>query len=163
MQIVVIHIVEILLLVVHAIVIAIRQMKDAQENIRFLVGEGYCSFCGGCPGGLYCNVCHDQTRRRHWCDGDFPEYYGTEWGADCNNAKKVTRYSLSCGKNAGSRGFTRTVENYRCNTCGKTYQYKQGANSGTCGYCGGSHNIGASGSRPGGHNAVPRYLVCAYK
>ncbi len=57
---------------------------------------------------------------------------------------KATLYALSCGKNIGTRTFTRTVTTYTCSTCGTSATYRS-VGSARCAICGGTHSIGASG------------------
>lgn len=93
------------------------------------------------------------------CVFDLNGNYLDRWGSDCGRYK--TEQILACGKTEQTQNYYRTITNYQCYSCGKTYQYKHAASSG-CGVCGGSHSVGAEGAQPGAHNPVGQYLVCGY-
>ncbi len=83
---------------------------------------------------------------------------GDYW-ANCPEYQKTQQ--LSCKKNENSQSFSRSIINYQCFVCGKSYQYKNAVSSG-CNICGGTHNVGAEGRQTSNHNAVASYLVCGY-
>ncbi len=124
-----------------------------------------CNSCGAVGGGYLSKMTHTSS-----CTNPSKIVQGTYKCSGCGTIgsaagthTKISSYSINCGKTAGSKSYTRTITTYRCNTCGASHVYKPSANSGTCAYCKSSHSASASGSTSGNHNAVSRYLVCAYK
>lgn len=109
---------------------------------------------------VHCRGCDSWYRVCSDCHGSNGAVFKGNYNQLYHN-RSVSEYRLNCGKNEGAKSHSRTVTNYRCNTCGKSYQYKNAASSG-CNICGGTHNVGADGSQTGSHNAVASYLVCGY-
>ena len=109
-----------------------------------------------------CSECGVELYRCWNCDLGVFDLTGTYIGRyeyRCPEYKKTQQ--LSCKKNENTQSFSRSITNYQCFVCGKSYQYKNAASSG-CNICGGTHNVGAEGSQTGSHNAVASYLVCGY-
>src|SRR5699024_6483903 len=73
--------------------------------------------------------------------------------------KSMTKYGLSCGYHSGTQNFTRSIQTYRCATCGKTTNLNLAASK-TCSICGKTHAVSQSGSSITTHNAVTPYLIC---
>ena len=75
----------------------------------------------------------------------------------CN--RTLTKYGLSCGYHSGTQNFTRSIQTYKCATCGKTTNLNLAASK-TCSICGKTHAVSQSGSKTATHNTVPKYLIC---
>lgn len=112
----------------------------------------------------YCGACGKHVASINYTTGTTVNVHYTLYpiGQTCTKTvwKQVTKYTRNCGKTSGqSQSFSRTVQTYRCGTCGKTTTYYCAANN-SCGICGGRHSVGASGAKTTTHNAVKKYLIC---
>ena len=154
-------------------VMLITGCQDAENSSRYsdccgarvLVGTVFTKKCNNVNCGRTTTVNIPSTLT--WCSNctrymSSPGHASDTFLADMDRTscgKSMTKYGLSCGYHSGTQNFTRSIQTYKCATCGKTTNLNLAASK-TCSICGKTHAVSQSGSKTATHNTVPKYLIC---